>query len=482
MNTAQLIKLIPETLLQALSKHQDKYTIYLVGGAVRDYYLGNTCINDWDFVVFGESLDILLESVSQELNTNNIKLDIENGHYRFASSSVNWQADFAMPRGNNIQEDLNSRDFTINALAVNIFTGELHDYNNCQQDISTKTIRQINSQVLEEDLLRCVRAFRFASKLQGYIDLETLSKIQDLAGKYNIPDKVAGERIIYELWRVFEAQYSYAYIKQMFDIRLMQNIIPELKEFDKVPSNQHHHLPLTEHTLELINQYENKIRYWLSPDDRQLVESTAHLFKMACILHDICKPETWEITEEGRHTFHNHDDLGADKTVEILKRLKCSNKEISYISTLVKYHLRPFQLSQKGQLPSSKAMTKLIKSTYKQDWGYLYIELIALAWSDMYSVRGEQITLDRLQTSHKSLEYTIEFYKSYIAQVLKTPPLLTGDVLVQAIKEAKLPPTKIIKELLEKLYEHQLAGEIKTVEEATNWFISHGQKLKSKTA
>lgn len=489
MTVTICISVFPELQEKLKALHELGYKIYLVGGSVRDFLLKRK-ISDWDFVIFPpeksseklselpESLELLVRKMANDLGASFVLLDEEFLHYRIVYreiSNVNntWQADFAAPRGKNIIQDLSERDFTINAIAYDLFDSKktLIDPLDGLKDISKKSLNAVCDKALSEDPLRCLRAYRIAAELDFEITANTRLLIKKEAENIS---SISPERISFELWKLLKSPNAFKYLKYMSDDGLLESIIPEMKDLRRVPVNTHHHLPLFEHTLELVRQYELSVKNYLNIN----TEDEA-LLKMACLLHDIGKPETWEIQKDNKnernetgekHTFYKHDEVGAEKVKLIGKRLRWSSSEISDIYKLVLYHLRPFQVAATGQVPSDKAVNRLIRKIEDK-----FILLIALAWADLLSTRGEKITEKYIMQSEARLRLLCDKYKIFLHKEKTEVRLLRGKALEDLIKEAGLAPTKKIRELLEELRELQFSGIITEEEAAKKWFLEQAR-------
>lgn len=460
---------IPPDLKAALER-QD---CYLVGGATRDYFLQKKELTDFDFVIFGQpDLKGFSQELADKTDSAFVELDSENEIYRVVNET--WQADISAPRGETLAADLGARDFTINAIAYSLKNGTIHDPLDGQTDLKCKTIRAIGQENLQADPLRLLRAYRIAAQTGFTIENQTQAWIAALAKSI---ETVAKERVSYEIWLLLEKENSFANLKGLLEVGLWETIFPEFRDLRKVPPNDFHHLPLCEHTFELIRQYETVVKpklpvyalQFIANRQQNNIEAEATL-KMACLLHDIAKPDTWKIVE-GRHTFYGHDKLGAEKTEEIGKKNVWPKQVTSSIAALVNHHLRPFQVAPLG----SEATEKAERRFFRQLGDDFYL-LIALAWADLLSTRGPMVSDQIIETSEERLIKLCEHYRDFSQQETETPLLLKGDLLVQAISDAQLAPTKQIKELLAELRELQLAGSVTSAEEAYSWFVKAGQE------
>lgn len=482
VSNIKLSSLIPDAI-KVLFNRFEKY--YLVGGAVRNYLYGNIHdINDWDIVIFDKQspqyISDIIRAWADEYNYSYIDLDLENYHYRVVCNKDDnhWQLDITLPRGQTIEDDLQERDISINAIAYNI-QGNNFINDAGIQDIQDNIINIISQDNLEDDLLRCLRAYRFLAKYNAQFSCKSIKILRDLAHKYkelNIYNIISPERINYELWEICHSDHAFIAFKLLYEHGWLEIIIPEFITVKYIPSNSHHHLPLWEHTLELIHQYENYIQHilpiWISQD----IKDHSHLIKMGMLLHDIAKPVTWDIqtldNNLEKHTFYNHDILGANIVLNISKRLKWSKIQTKFVYNLVKYHLRPFQFANLQINPTDKAINKLIRKCDNS-----YGSLIILAWADMLSVRGQAITPAILQLAQARIQYLLNYYNQYLNSIRNIQPLLSGDRLKQLITQSKLPPTKVIKQLLNHIEDLQIEGKLHTQEQAEEYFLNEAHKI-----
>ena len=479
---SNLISLFPSDLLEALNNLSFKYKFefYLVGGSVRDFlannFSGNSQENpdwDWDLVIFNNKINFIARELADLTSSSFVELDKTNGHYRLVNK--NWQADITAPRGENLETDLKKRDFTVNAVAFDFKTQEFIDFTGGIQDLKNKNLKFVSEESLKEDFLRALRAYRIACQLNLILEKSTQEQIINYLSKYNFFENIARERINTELEKLLICENSFEYLKLLLENNILESFIPEIKKLKTVPVNSHHHLRLDLHTLELINQFENIIKNQkLSENFRENFNKNKrdlYILKISCMLHDIAKPETWEIQADGKNTFRGHDKLGKEKVEKIGKTLKWSKRDIQRISRLVEYHMRPFQLAKKYEIPSDKSIYRIIRKL-DEDF-YL---LISLAWADMLSTRGKNITQKDINFSEELLRTCEIKFQEYKKQENKSKILLHGENLERIIIQENLPRTKLIRNLLEDLLERQMLGQIKTVKQAESWFIKQAHK------
>ena len=445
---------------------------YLVGGAVRDWLLTGCLSNDIDLVVTDGNAKELAERCTQALNGRLIELDAEWGIYRVVvfddEGNGTTQLDIANALDDCIQTDLARRDLSMNAMAIHLPTGELLDPFNGQVDIETPLVRSLSEQNMADDPLRLLRVFRFAAQLQAPIDSETLAQVQKLAHRITEP---AAERIQYELLRTFREPNAFPVIQAMADSGLLEALLPELTPCRQVPPNSHHHLPLWEHTLELVRQCD---LIWPSlPKATQecLLTPVAGytnglaLVRLGCLLHDIGKPDTWSIEPldngQEKHRFLGHEKVGEDLSDLLLKRLCISNEMSQVVKKLVRWHLYPCQF---GPLSSKKSVMRFFRRMGEQT---PHVTVLALA--DRLATNGPAITEETMTTSVANHLWLLERYEQEKA-VLTEPPLLTGKDLM---KHLGMTPGPAMGTLLAKVKEAQELRQIDNHEAALAFAAKH---------
>ena len=459
-------------LLRFLSSHD----IYLIGGFVRDLVLEAHSF-DLDFVLVNKTTAELGKDILKKFSGHYFLLDAETKTTRFVLENEdckNYTFDFTQAEKNNLEKDFLRRDFTINALAIDLKNPDLIiDHFGGINDLKQKKIKTIKFENMADDPLRFLRAFRFASLLNGDIDKDLIDFIHKNPNLFN--ETIAVERIANELWKMLDTDNSYKYMIMLSESGLLEKIIPELAPMRKVTPNSHHHLWLYDHSLELIKTFEEnfyKIPDWAKEELNKPCGNAQSpikkaVTKLSCLLHDVGKPGTWEIKNvngEEKHTFYGHDKTGADITKNICERLKFSNAVTDMLSKLVRYHLRPFQLSQNNAPITERALYRFFRDV-KEDIPLL----LMLAMADLYATRGPKITDEDIKDGEKLLLYLFDEYKKYETretEKAKKPKLLDGN---EIMKLTGLQPSPRLGNLIDELNEAIAVGEVKTKEEAIEW-------------
>ncbi len=435
------------------------HRLYLVGGYLRDAlgsHLGNGFVcKDFDFAVAGGTGFAFAKHVANSLNGHFVPLDEENDTARvvLAGGSV---LDFAGCVGGTIDSDVWRRDFSINALVWDPQQpDELVDYVGGKADLEKKIIRALSETSFTEDPLRLLRAYRFAAHINGNLGAETLEWIKRHAERITF---VAAERINVELFAILGKKNISTTVQALADVGLLEYIFPELEPTHKVTANAFHHLGLFEHTLETIPQLEARLPQlpdWVHESlQTELNYGVTRLAatKLACLLHDIGKPQTWQINEDGRHTFYSHDKLGSEMCEEIACRMRWSRPLTKFIVKLVKWHLRPGALIHQGP-PTERAIRRFYRDIEED-----LPELILLAYADFGATRGPDLN-DALarQSAENNLAVLLKGYEQFKEKSLTRVKLLDGNDVMSLLGIQGGP---IVGEILEDLAEAQEFNEV----------------------
>ncbi|MBX9689653.1 MAG: HD domain-containing protein [Candidatus Obscuribacterales bacterium] len=450
-------------VLQIASKHERK--LYLVGGYIRDQLLKRQVKtgshHDFDFAVLPGAAIELAKIVADELQGHFVLLDEANDTARVITEDGAC-FDFAACVGGSIESDIKRRDFTVNAIAWDAdYPEQLIDIVAAEDDLKAGKIRAISEQSFIDDPLRLLRAYRFAALLDFEIESSTQGYIQKYCSSIST---VAAERINSEFFLMLETSFSAKHVKAMGENGLLESIFPELRDCRRVTSNAYHHLGLFEHSLETLAQAERvlpEMPDWAKDSLAQTLASgvsRAAATKLAGLIHDIGKPETWVINPEGKHTFIGHDKLGAEMIEPLAKRLKWAKPIERFIEKLVRWHLRPGHLFQQGP-PTDKAKYRFYKTI-----GEELPELIVLALADFRSTCGPGLQDGRREAEEKLFELLHNF-TVYQVGTKKESRFIDGSELMKLLG---IKPGPQVGEILDELLEAQSLGEVRNPEEAAD--------------
>jgi poly(A) polymerase len=345
---------------------------YLVGGFVRDRLLGRAS-RDIDVVVVGEGAEALLSRLSSRLGWSRPKLLEHFGtlHVRgddFVVEGVRARRERYDPESRKpvgvepgtLEEDIWRRDFTVNALC--------QDFSGRVLDITGRGLDDLHAGVLRtpldpaetfsEDPLRMFRGARFVAQLGFRLADGVLEAMRAEAGRARI---LSVERIHDELARLLVSPHPRAGIEVLHRGGLLAVVLPELEAMAGVEQSGYHVYDVFDHTVHALEA---------APPDL--------VTRLAALLHDVGKPPTHAVAEDGRHTFHDHPQQGAEMAEAILERLRFSTDEIRAVSTLVRLHLRPIQYQPETH--SDAAVRRLIRAA-----GPLRGRLLDLARADTHA-------------------------------------------------------------------------------------------------
>ncbi|MBU4346841.1 MAG: HD domain-containing protein [Candidatus Omnitrophica bacterium] len=459
-----------KTVLESAKKKKKK--LYLVGGILRDMLLNRDKKNlDFDFCLrkgaigFGRKL-------AEEVRAGFVVLDKEHGACRLVKKMDTGicTLDFSDFREKTIEGDLRHRDFTINALALELEKNWRWDNKNLtnlvidpyggREDLRAKRIRFVNKKGFDEDPLRILRAFSLSAILGFKIDKETLKLIKLKANK--LPH-VSFERIRDELFKILDGPNSFDYFIQLDKLKILPIIIPEIEEMRGVKQGPYHHLDVLRHSLETIRQFEYLIEELKNNSQVQdyLDEiisgqrKRSALIKLGALLHDIGKPSTLR-REGGKTKFHGHERKGLDITRGIARRLRLSNDELTSLEKMVFWHLRP------GYLADNEEITARARFRYFRDAAEEAVSILLISISDQRSTRG-RLTSKTSRIYHEKV--ALNLIKEYFRrkQEKRLPRLVTGHDL---LNKFKLEPSPLIGKILSEIEELQAIGKIKSKKEA----------------
>ncbi len=332
-----------------------KSEAYIVGGYVRDYLL-NTYKDDIDIdvMVIGDAVKFAekFAKVKQSKLTAVYKnfgtalLQLNDFKIEFASSRIeSYHRNSRKPsvEFGSLEEDLSRRDFTINALAVDLRNpvGIIDNYNGID-DLKSKMIRTPlePDKTFFDDPLRIMRAFRFASKLNFAIDHVTLSSISVNCQRLKEDEVVSQERISNEFLLILQSPKPSIGLNLMYLTGAMDVIFPEISKMAGIEQRKdYHHKDVFYHTLEVVDNIADLT------DDVWL--------RFAALVHDIAKPKTKKFVDGIGWTFHGHEELGARMMKKIFERMRFPKDRLEYVEKLIRLHLRPAALANQDATDSA---------------------------------------------------------------------------------------------------------------------------------
>lgn len=334
-------------LIKTFSKVSEKVDkeVFLIGGFVRDIILDRHR-NDIDILVIGNGVDFA-KSVADELKIKNVDYfkNFGTAHFDYEGMNIEFVGARKESYDRNTRkpivedgtylDDISRRDFTINTLAVSLNKkdfGKLIDTFNGLEDIQLKLIKTPLDplKTFDDDPLRIMRAFRFASQLGFTVDASIMKAANEMRNRLAI---VSQERITDEFLKILSSTKPSIGLKLLFDSGVLEIVFPEIFVMAGVDQRKDfHHKDVFLHTLQVVdNICEETNNVWL---------------RYAALVHDIAKPPTKKFDEEIGWTFHGHEELGARMMKRIFHRMKLPLHQLEYIQKLIRLHLRPIALAK----------------------------------------------------------------------------------------------------------------------------------------
>jgi poly(A) polymerase len=441
------------------------FRLALVGGPVRDAILGRLG-NDLDFTTDAHPLETkkILKGWAENIWDTGIAFGtvagkrgdttVEVTTYRsekYDEDSRNPDVEY----GDSIEGDLSRRDFTINAMALELTTDapEFIDPFNGIDDLAKMIIRTPASaeQSFSDDPLRMMRAARFAAQLNFALDEEVVEAMKDMAGRISI---ISSERIRDEFIKLLLSQAPRAGITILVETGLAAIILPEIPQLQLEVDEHHHHKDVYEHSITVLEQA-------IAQEER--LGGANLVLRLAALLHDIGKPKTRNLIAGGGVSFHHHEVVGARLTKKRLKELRFDNETIEAVETLVALHLR-FHGYGEGEWTDSAVRR------YVRDAGELLTHLHLLTRADCTTRNAKKA--ERLSRIYDSLEARIATLMEQ-EELSKIRPDLDG-AEVMALLEIK-PGAEVGKALdflMELRMEHGPLGKERAEQELMQWWVN----------
>jgi len=439
------------------------FKLALVGGPVRDAILGRLG-NDLDFTtnahpkecekILNKWADSVWD-VGAAFGTIAGKKDeitVEITTYR----SESYSADSRKPNvefGENIEGDLSRRDFTINAMALELTTDEptFIDLFGGVSDLQNKVIKTPGKpeDSFSDDPLRMMRAARFMSQLNFKVDSAVVAAMKSMAKRLEI---ISSERIRDEFIKTIMGQQPKLGITLLVETGLADIFLPEVPQLKLEIDEHHHHKDVYEHSLTVLEQ---AIRL----EDR--LGGANLTLRLAALLHDIGKPKTRQLIAGGGVSFHHHEVVGSRMCKERMRKLRFDNHIINDVSQLVFLHLR-FHGYGSGEWTDSAVRR------YVRDAGELLTHLHLLTRADCTT--RNQKKADLLAKTYDELEERISVLMEQ-EELDKIRPDLSGEQIMEILKIKPSPMVgKAYDFLLELRLEHGPLGEEKAKELLINWW------------
>lgn len=435
-----------------------KKGLYIVGGCLRDYLLGRYS-PDIDITVDGDPQTIAHDLASR-LNSRVICLGKAPYHtYRVVTPQRIY--DVTAMQGVDIEEDLNRRDFTINAMALGAWNKSILNYSKGLQDIQNKRIRHVSETSFKDDPVRLLRAFRIAAQLDFQIEKKTLVSL----GEYvHYITTVAGERVHHEINAILQTSRAEKWFQRMANCGLLFQILPELEPLKGFRPGSHPGLDAFSHSLCTLYHMESLISLEKesTPVYRRFlaskVDSRPEDLKLAALLHDIGQPASRHEAIDDSVQFLDHDNIGADMVAGIANRLKFSHQRKNYLTLMIGYHMRPmhlFRAHKTGTLTQRDIIRFFLASKgITQD-----ILLLSIA----HQCAKKDTSIVEFSEFEQFAALLSQRYEKEFKPSTQLPGLINGHDLRQKLN---LSPSPLFKRILSRVRERQLVGEVTSRKEA----------------
>lgn len=475
----------------------DSQEFYLVGGAVRDALLDNIT-HDLDFIL-PEKVQGYSRKIADSLDAAYYPLDGERNSARVVYQSrggFRKYLDFTIRRGATIDDDLKARDFTINAMAFPL-RGEMEliDPLGGASDLYNRVLRQCSPSAFADDPIRIIRAVRQSVAFQLRIETQTKKKLTETINR--LPD-VSPERVRDEIFRILDVNNPGGALNTMQFLGILEYILPELPPLLDISQSPPHYFNALDHSIQTVNKLAEIIELLTTdhPDDMSVnwasrfsstvlgrfrknikgflsehsnpERSHRSLILFTALYHDVGKNHTQLMSEAGKSQFLNHEGVGAEISRKRAVELKLSNTEIQQVSTIVKNHTRPIQLTQSGALPSRRAVYRFFRDCDKNG-----VDICLLSLADFLAIYGPSLEKDNWIDHVNTIHYLLEAWWRKKTEWISPQRIVSGNDLINKFNLSSGP---VIGKLLSEIKERQAIGEITNQDEAyeftRNWLAN----------
>ncbi|CAN5311572.1 HD domain-containing protein [soil metagenome] len=432
---------IPDEVKEILKIFEgENFEIYIVGGAVRDLLMGKIP-SDWDFTTNANPekiLEILGEDAFYDNKFGTVGLPSKENLDPFEITTYRTESGYEDARhptnvkwGKSLDEDLERRDFTINAMALNKNLEVIDPYKG-HIDLDKKIIKAVGNPTerFTEDALRMMRAVRIAAQLNFRIEEKTFEAI---ISNSILITKISKERIKEELFKIISSNHPSEGILMLKDSGLLEIILPEVYKMfgvEQKSPGRHHIYDVGTHCLMAL----------------KFCDSNDPIVRFATLIHDIGKPQTMKKLATGTITFYNHEVVGTFIAERIADRLKFSKHEKEKLLKLVRWH--QFTVNE---FQTDAAIRRFIKHVGAENL------------DDMLILR----TADRLGSGSKETSWRTEDFKKKLIEIQKEP-FAIKDLKINGsdvMKELNLKPGPEVGKILEELFKEVVEKKIENTKE-----------------
>lgn len=430
---------------------------YIVGGYVRDLLLEREK-SEVDILVIGDGPEFA-KSCAKQLKVKRVDLFKRFGTAHFVYKGIDvefvgarkesYSRDSRKPEveAGSFEDDITRRDFTVNTLALSLEPDELgevidtfHGVDAIAQKILVTPLDPYAT--FDDDPLRIMRAFRFASQLGFSVHPDVVAAATAMKERLSI---VSVERISAEFLKILESPKPSVGLILLFESGVLEVIFPEAARMGGVEQRQeYHHKDVFYHTCQVVdNLAEVSDNLWL---------------RFAALVHDIAKPNTKRFYEGIGWTFHGHEDVGAKMMRGIFRRLRLPLHRLEYVAKLVKLHLRPIALA-KEEVTDSAIRRLIVEAGEELD------DLIVLCRADITSKNPHKVNR-YLSNYDFVMERVVEVREKDALRAFQSP--VRGETIMEV---CKLPPSKLVGVIKEAIEAAILEGEIPNTYEAAYTYM-----------
>ena len=468
----------------------DDVAVYLVGGAVRDALLGRAA-HDLDFVLDDHGIRTA-RRVADALQADFFPLDPERDTGRVIVSSPDGTRtlmDFATFRGPDLESDLKGRDFTINAIAMEIHSRQIHDPMHGGMDLKDKRLRACSPGAFRDDPVRILRAVRLAAAFGLQPLPETSRAMREAVG---LLGEVSVERVRDELFRILEGPQPAACLRALELIGALDPVLPELGALKGIEQPGPHVHDVWDHTLATLRHLQSLLAV-LAPEyvpdtasdwylgllsvrlgryrqkfaehfasSLNVNRSLSGLLGLAGLYHDVAKPTCRRVDENGQVRFWGHDQRGAEIAVARARALNLSNEEVDRLELIIQNHMRILfhtnRRAGQGKLPTRRAVYRYFRDTRQAG-----VDIILLSLADLRATYEHTLPQETWSAGLDVCRLLLENWWEKPEESVNPPTLLSGKDL---LAEFDLRPGPQVGELLEAVREAQAVGKVSTRQEA----------------
>jgi poly(A) polymerase len=447
--------------------------LLLVGGAVRDMLLGKQA-HDLDFAVRGNA-KTLARGVADALGGAFYLMDAERNTARVIIARQGQPAfylDFAVCRGDTWEEDLFGRDFSLNAIALDMQTGAMLDATGGQADLARRVVRQVTPHAVTDDPVRALRAVRIALALNCTLDPATAQAARAAAALLHKPSP---ERVRDELMKALGLPNAARAVRWFDELGLLSAIMPEVTPLRDCTQSPPHRYAVLEHTFVVLDYVDMLIeslrglQNLLGLQPKEVSALLAQLdapttgertrgatFRLAVLLHDSAKPLKRYVGEDGRIHFTGHEEAGAGIAAARAEALRLSGNEVDQVRITVQHHGQPNRIARENP-PSPHTIHRYMQAT-----GMCAPEIALFCPADGYGKAAADSSAEDMQRRRAIAARLIEQYYAHYSPAVAPKPLIGGkEVMALGVRQGPR-----IGQILNAVREAQMIGEINTPTEA----------------